>query len=72
MGSIPIQPSITGYILSMTRLEMQVRVRELREELENRLKTGMVKMASEDGSPISAEDLQNEMFNLIYRLSKLE
>ena len=56
----------------MTRLEMQVRVKELREELEARASTGMVKMASENGDPISSETLQNEMYSLIYRLSKSE
>lgn len=56
----------------MTRLEIQARISVLREELENRHKTGMVKMASEDGTPISTEDLQNEMFSLIYKLSKFE
>ena len=56
----------------ITRFEIQARIREIRAELENRHKTGMVKMASEDGTPISTEDLQNEMFSLIYRLSKFE
>jgi len=56
----------------MTRLDIQTRVKTIREELENRHKTGMVKMATEDGTPISTEDLQNEMYSLIYRLSKFE
>lgn len=56
----------------MTRLEIQARVRTIREELENRHKTGMVKMAKADGSPIPTDILQNEMFSLIYRLSKFE
>lgn len=56
----------------MTKLEMQIRVRAIREELETRTKTGMTKMAAEDGSPIPTETLQNEMFSLIYRLSKFE
>lgn len=56
----------------MTRTEMLTRVREIRAELETRHKTGMVKMAAEDGTPISTDDLQNEMFSLIYRLSKFE
>jgi len=56
----------------MTKFEMQTRVRAIREELETRTKTGMTKMATEDGSPISTETLQNEMFSLIYRLSKFE
>jgi hypothetical protein len=56
----------------MTKFEMQTRVRAIREELETRTKTGMTKMAAEDGSPIPTENLQNEMFSLIYRLSKFE
>ena len=56
----------------MTKSEIQTRVRELREELEARHKTGMVKMASEDGKPIPTQTLQDEMYNLIYRLSKTE
>ena len=56
----------------MTKLEMQIRVKDLREELEARTKTGIVKMAAEDGTPVPTETLQNEMFNLIYRLSKFE
>lgn len=56
----------------LTKLEMQIRVRAIRDELENRTKTGMTKMAAEDGSPIPTETLQNEMYSLIYRLSKVE
>lgn len=56
----------------MTRLEIQARIRTIREELESRHKTGMVKMAKTDGTPISTEVLQNEMFALIYKLSKFE
>jgi hypothetical protein len=56
----------------MTRSEMQLRIRDIREELETRTKTGMTKMASEDGTPIPSLDLQNEMFSLTYRLSKLD
>lgn len=56
----------------MTRSEMQSRVNELREELEHRYKYGVVKMASADGKPISAELLQKEMYSLIYKLSKRE
>jgi hypothetical protein len=56
----------------MTRTEMQTRVREIRAELENRTKTGLTKMAAEDGSPIPTETLQDEMYSLIYRLSKFE
>jgi len=56
----------------MTRTEMQTRVREIRAELETRHKTGMTKLANADGTPVSSETLQNEMFSLIYRLSKSE
>lgn len=56
----------------MSKFEMQTRVRSIREELETRTKTGMTKMAAEDGSPIPTETLQNEMFSLIYRLSKID
>jgi len=57
---------------NMTRTEMQARVTELREELENRHKHGTVKMAQADGTPVSTETLQDEMYNLTYKLSKLE
>jgi len=56
----------------MTRTEMQTRVREIRAELETRHKTGMTKLANADGTPVSSETLQNEMFSLIYRLRKSE
>jgi hypothetical protein len=56
----------------MSALEMQMRVKAIREELEARHKTGISKMAAADGNPVSTEALQNEMFSLIYRLSQLE
>lgn len=56
----------------ITRSDIQTRIRTIREELENRHKTGMTKMAQADGTPISTETLQNEMYSLIYRLSKFE
>jgi hypothetical protein len=56
----------------LTRAEIQERVRVIREELENRVKTGMSKIAFEDGKPVPTESLQNEMFSLIYRLSKFD
>lgn len=56
----------------MTKLEIQTRIKVLREELEARHKTGMVKMASEDGEAIPTDTLQSEMYGLIYRLSKFE
>lgn len=55
----------------MNRLDMQTRIKALREELEERHKNGTVKLAKEDGTPISTETLQNEMYSLIYQLSKL-
>jgi hypothetical protein len=56
----------------MTRSEMQARITALREELESRHKYGTIKMASSDGTPITTEKLQNELYSLIYRLSKRE
>lgn len=56
----------------MTRSEMQTRVNALREELENRHKYGTVKLADANGTPISVETLQSELYSLIYRLSKIE
>jgi hypothetical protein len=54
----------------MTRTEMQVRIREIKKELETRHKYGTVKMASPDGTPISVDVLQKELFSLIYKASK--
>lgn len=56
----------------MTRTEIQVRIRALREELDNRYKYGTVKIADANGAPIPVEKLQNEMYSLIYKLSKME
>jgi hypothetical protein len=56
----------------MTRSEMQLRIKALRDELETRHKFGTVKMASNDGSPVPVETLQNEMYSLIYKMSKLD
>jgi hypothetical protein len=56
----------------MTRLELQIRIKAIREELETRHKYGTTKMASSDGTPISTENLQNEMYALIYKMSKLD
>jgi len=56
----------------MTRSEIQARVTALREELEARHKHGTIKMAASDGTPISTEKLQNELYSLIYKLSKRE
>lgn len=54
----------------MTRTDMQVRIREIKKELETRHKYGTVKMASPDGTPISIDVLQKELFSLIYKASK--
>lgn len=56
----------------MTRTEMQTRINDLRNELENRFKYGTVKLANKDGSAISAQTLQTELYNLIYRMSKID
>jgi hypothetical protein len=56
----------------MTRLDIQAIVKTLRDELETRHKHGTVKMAAEDGTPVPTSVIQNEMFSLIYRLSKME
>lgn len=54
----------------MTRTDIQTRINTIREELENRFKYGTVKLAKEDGSPLSSEALQAEMYSLMYKLSK--
>lgn len=56
----------------MTRLELQTQIRTLREELETRYKTGAVKLAKTDGTPIATQEVQNKLFSLIYKLSKME
>lgn len=57
----------------MTRLEIQLRIKALREELDNRHKLGTVKVASVfDGKATTTKELQNELFSLLYRLSRLE
>ena len=56
----------------MTRNEMHARAKLLREELENRYKYGTVKLASNDGKPIPTEKLQEELYSLIYSLSKTD
>ena len=56
----------------MTRTEMQSRVRELRDELEHRFKYGTVKLAKKDGTPIPSKELQDELYSLVYKLSKLD
>lgn len=56
----------------MNRLEVQAQIRKLREELETRHKTGVVKIATKDGTPAPTEELQDQLFSLIYKLSKME
>jgi LEA14-like dessication related protein len=55
----------------MTRSEIQARIRILKDELETRHKYGTVKIASPNGDPIPVENLQSELYSLIYRLSKM-
>ena len=59
--------------ISQLRSELQLRaeISQLRSELETRYKFGTVKIAAADGTPVPAEQLQNRMFKLIYKLSKL-
>lgn len=56
----------------MTRSDIQTRINFLREELENRHKYGTIKIANADGSPVATLALQNELYSLIYKLSKRE
>lgn len=56
----------------MTITEMQSRVKLLRAELEHRHNYGTIKMAGADGKPIPTIDLQNELYSLIYKLSRVD
>lgn len=57
----------------MTRLDVQLRIKALREELDARHKQGTVKTAAVfNGKPTTTKELQNELFSLLYRLSKME
>ena len=56
----------------MTRTAIQNRIRQLRDELENRYKYGTIKLANAHGEPIPVIKLQNEMYKLIYKLSRME
>lgn len=56
----------------MTRAEIQSKIQILRNELESRTKYGTVKLANADGTIPTLAQLQNEMYSLIYRLSKFE
>ena len=51
---------------------MTFRIKAIKDELEARHKYGMVKMADANGNPIPIEKLQNELFSLIYKLSKID
>jgi hypothetical protein len=62
---------IARYIDSMTPLDIRIRILALREELEARHKYGTVKMAK-NGKPIPTKQLQDEMFALILKKSRLE
>jgi hypothetical protein len=56
----------------MTRLEIQIKIRALRDELENRHKYGTVKLADNNGNPIPTIDIQNKLYALVYKLSKFD
>lgn len=56
----------------MTKNEIQSKIRILKDELNTRHKYGIVKMAKPDGEPIPVEDLQKELYSLIYKASKME
>ena len=53
-----------------TEIEIRTRIIKLREELEARHNSGIVKMASENGEPIPTQTLQDELYRLTYLLSK--
>lgn len=55
----------------MNELELRSQIRELKAELETRYKTGTVKIATADGTPIPTLTIQNQLFALNYKLSKL-
>jgi len=56
----------------MTRAEIQSKIRVIRYELENRTKYGTVKLAFADGTIPTIVQLQNEMYSLVCRLSRIE
>lgn len=55
----------------MTELELRTQIKELKAELNGRYKYGTIKMAVEDGTPIATKELQEKLFSLIYKLSKV-
>ena len=56
----------------ITKSELQSKINSIKRELEARHKYGIFKMANDDGSPISTEALQKELFALIYKFSKMD
>ena len=54
-----------------TKSEIQARITVIHNELETRHKYGTVKLAV-DGIPIPVVELQNEMFQLILKKSRME
>lgn len=56
----------------MTKSEIQTKIKIIKDELENRHKYGTIKLANKDGTQISIDELQNELFKLIYRFSKMD
>ena len=55
----------------MTELELRTQIKDLKAELNDRHKYGITKMATADGTPILNKVLQDTLFSLIYRLSKV-
>jgi hypothetical protein len=55
----------------MNKTEIKTRIATLREELESRYKYGTVKLAQADGTPVPTEILQDEIYKLTYKLSKI-
>lgn len=55
----------------MNELQLRSEIAKLRAELDNRFKFGTTKIANADGTPVPTEQLQNRMFGLIYKLSRL-
>jgi hypothetical protein len=56
----------------ITKSQILIRIRSLREELESRHKTGMAKIADNSGTIVATEILQNELYSLILKLSRME
>lgn len=55
----------------MTELELRTKIRTIKAELDARYKTGLVKIAAADGTPVPTSVLQSELFSLNYKLSKM-